>query len=62
LNVAEDEVVSVTEAKDRGVSLLTGIGFGYGISKTMAVTLDFEKTEVADIPVKTISLGFSFKL
>jgi len=54
--------VSVTEAKDRGVSLLTGIGFGYGISKTMAVTLDFEKTEVADIPVKTISLGFSFKL
>jgi len=62
LNVAEDEVVNVIEAKDRGVSLLTGIGFGYGISKTIAVTLDFEKTEVADISVKTISLGFSFKL
>jgi hypothetical protein len=62
LNVAEDEVVKVIDTKDRGVSLLTGIGFGYGISKTMAVTLDFEKTEVAEIPVKTISIGFSFKL
>ena len=62
LSQAEDDVVSVIEQKDRGVSMLTGIGFGYGISKTMAMTLDFETTEVADISVKTISLGFSFKL
>lgn len=62
LNVAKDEVVTVTEAKDRGVSIITGFGLGYGISEKMAVTLDFEKTEIAEIPVKTIAIGFSFKL
>jgi len=59
---SENEAYTTIEAKDRGVSLLTGIGIGYGISKTMAVSLDFETTKVAEISIKTLSLGFSFKL
>jgi len=62
LNMAEDKKVSVIEVKDRGISLLTGLGIGYGLSKGMAITLDFERTEVAEVSVKTLSLGFSFKL
>ncbi|PAJ73578.1 hypothetical protein CJF42_15035 [Pseudoalteromonas sp. NBT06-2] len=59
---SENDTFTTIEAKDRGISLLTGLGIGYGINKKMAFTFDYESTEVADIPVKTLTLGFSFKL
>lgn len=52
----------IVNEKDRGVSLLSGIGFGYGFSKNIAMTLDLENTKVADISTKIISLGIMIRL
>lgn len=52
-----NEELLVQKTSDSGVSLLTGVGLGYGINKAVAVSLDFEKTEIADI--STQSLGVS---
>lgn len=43
---------------DTGVSLLTGLGIGYGFNRSIAMSLDFEKTEISDVKNKNLSLSF----
>lgn len=52
-----DELL-VNKTSDTGISLLTGVGIGYGFNKRMAMSLDIEKTEIAK--VTTQNLGVSF--
>ncbi len=55
---AEDLLVE--KRSETGISLLTGLGLGYGFNKVLAVSLDFERTEIANI--STQSLGLSIFL
>lgn len=48
----------VNKVSSSGVSLLTGVGIGYGFSKTIAISLDFERTEIAEITSQNLSLSF----
>jgi len=54
--------LSSERVSDKGVSLLSGIGIGYGISRSFAVFLDFEKTEIADIKTQNIGLSLLIRL
>ena len=47
----------VKKDSDTGISLLTGIGLGYGFNKKVALSLDFESSEIADISMQTLSLS-----
>ncbi len=55
--VSDIEEFAVQKKSDKGVSLLTGIGIAYGFNDLVAISLDFEKTEIAKIT--TQSLGVS---
>ncbi|NMH66593.1 outer membrane beta-barrel protein [Shewanella salipaludis] len=48
----------VQKTSDNGVSLLTGIGAGYGFNKKFAMSLDFERTDIASITTQNLSLAF----
>lgn len=52
---------NVISQDDRGASLLTGFGIGYGVSKSMAFTLDFEQTEIAEIKTNSVSINWLFR-
>ncbi|WP_077338285.1 outer membrane beta-barrel protein [Pseudocolwellia agarivorans] len=58
-NVSE---LNTQEVSDTGITLLTGLGIGYGFSKDFALSLDFEKTEIADITAQNISLSLLIRL
>jgi hypothetical protein len=49
--------IEVNTTKDTGVSLVVGVGLGYGFNKKVALSLDFEKSKVAGL--STQSLGLS---
>ncbi|MFT5756207.1 MAG: hypothetical protein ACI9LM_000919 [Alteromonadaceae bacterium] len=53
---SKEELV-VQKTSESGVSLLTGVGLGYGINKVVAVSLDFEKTEIANISSQNLGLS-----
>jgi hypothetical protein len=52
---------NVASKDDRGASLLTGVGIGYGVSKSMAFTLDFEQTEIAQFKTNSVSINWLFR-
>lgn len=47
--------------KDTGVSLLTGVGVGYGFNKKFAISLDVEKTKIHKIDTQTLALSVSLR-
>ncbi|MBE0365534.1 hypothetical protein PULV_b0126 [Pseudoalteromonas ulvae UL12] len=49
-------MLSQTLANRYYSSLLSGIGLGYGFNKTVAISLDLEKTEIADISTQSLGL------
>jgi hypothetical protein len=53
----EIDNLTVEKSSDNGVSLLTGVGIGYGFNNKVAISLDYEKTTIADID--TSNLAFS---
>ncbi|WOC27814.1 outer membrane beta-barrel protein [Pseudoalteromonas sp. N1230-9] len=55
------ESYSVVEKSDTGVSLLTGFGVGYGFNDNVAATIDYEKTDIADISTQTIVASLVFR-
>ncbi|MEW6990345.1 outer membrane beta-barrel protein [Colwelliaceae bacterium 6441] len=55
--VQGQEQLLVEKSSDTGISLLSGIGLGYGFNKVVAVSLDFEKTEIADITNQSLGLS-----
>jgi len=46
------------ELSDKGVSLTTGVGVGYGFSKRIAMSFDAERTEIADIATQNLGVSF----
>jgi hypothetical protein len=50
------EATALTKQKnsDSGVSLLAGLGVGYGFNSKIAFSFDFEKTEIAELTTKNI--------
>lgn len=46
---------------DSGVSVLAGVGLGYGFNKKVAMSVDFEQTEIADITTKTLGVSLSIR-
>jgi hypothetical protein len=51
------EELLLQKTGESGISLLTGIGLGYGFSKALAISLDFEKTEIAQISSHSIGVS-----
>lgn len=51
----------VKQVKDSGVSMLAGFGVGYGFNENWTLSVDFEKTEVADIETKTLGVSVLFQ-
>jgi len=51
------EGFSTQKESDSGVSLLTGLGVGYGFNDSMAITFDFERTEIAEITTKILGVS-----
>jgi hypothetical protein len=56
--VENTEGLAVDKVSDTGVSLLAGVGIGYGFNSSMAMSFDYEQTEIADITTKTLGLAF----
>jgi hypothetical protein len=52
--VAQPETL---KASDNGVSLLTGLGLGYGFNNKIAVALDFERVKIASIQTQNLNLS-----
>lgn len=59
--IYQGSTLATQKIDDRGTSLVSGLGVGYGISKSMALTLDYEKTKVAEIDVDTLSVSLLFR-
>lgn len=57
-----NEELLVQKTSDSGVSLLTGVGLGYGINNVVAISLDFEKTEIADISTQSLGVSIFIRL
>ncbi len=55
--LVDTEGLTAQKDSDKGVSLLTGVGIAYGFNDLVAISLDYEKTEIAKIT--TQSLGVS---
>lgn len=55
--IGEVDAPQIEKLNDTGVSLLTGIGVGYGFNSQFAVSLDFENTEIANITTNSLSLS-----
>ena len=51
------EGLLVQKTSKSGLSLLTGIGIGYGFNNVVALSLDFEKLEIAQISSQSIGLS-----
>lgn len=58
----ENTALSVGRTSDSGVSLLIGIGLGYSFSQRVAVSLDFENTEISNINTKNLAFSIMYKL
>jgi hypothetical protein len=43
------------------MSLLTGLGLGYGFNKVLAVSIDFERTKIANISTQSLGLSVFFQ-
>lgn len=56
-----DEFV-INEESESGVSMVSGLSLAYGIRKSVAVSLDYEKTEIAGIDTSNIGLSVTFRL
>lgn len=59
--IYQGSALATQKIDDRGTSLVSGLGIGYGISKSMALTLDYEKTEIAEIKTDTLSVSLLFR-
>jgi hypothetical protein len=46
---------------DTGVSVLAGVGLGYGFNKKVAMSVDYEQPEIADITTKTLGISLSIR-
>ncbi|WP_170309603.1 outer membrane beta-barrel protein [Litorilituus lipolyticus] len=56
LTTQDGELVLEKDSKT-GTSLITGIGVAYGFNDVIAIALDYEATEIADITTKNIGLS-----
>jgi hypothetical protein len=50
--------LSTEKVSDTGVSLITGFGIGYGFNQEIAISLDFERTEIAKVSSQSIGASF----
>ncbi len=48
----------VEERTDTGNSPIAALGMGYGFSDKIALTLDYEQTEILDVATEALSLSF----
>jgi hypothetical protein len=58
----ENEALVTHKTSDSGVSLLTGIGIGYGFNDKVAIAVDFENTEISNITTKNLALSVFVRL
>jgi hypothetical protein len=56
---AEDLLLE--KRSETGMSLLTGLGLGYGFNKVLAVSIDFERTKIANISTQSLGLSVFFQ-
>jgi hypothetical protein len=49
--------LSTEDDNTTGISLLTGLGLGYGLNDIFAISLDFETTEIADVSTKSLAVS-----
>ena len=56
------EKLLVEKKSDSGVSLLTGISLGYGFNDMVAISLDFETTEIAQISTQSLGLSILIRM
>lgn len=52
-----DGELTTEKHSDNGVSLITGLGIAYGFNKLVAIAIDFETTEIANIDTKNMGLS-----
>ncbi len=52
---------TISKSSDSGVSLLAGVGLGYGFNKKVAMSLDYEQSEVFNITTKTLGVSVSIR-
>lgn len=60
LTTKDGELVLEKDSKT-GTSLITGVGVAYGFNDVIAIALDYEATEIADITTKNIGLSLLFR-
>ncbi len=51
-----------TTNEENGISLIAGLGLAYGIEKLVAISLDVETTEIADIRITNLGVSFTFRI
>ncbi len=55
-------VPEIQKTSANGVSLISGLGVGYGFNNKIAVAIDFERTKIASIQTQNVSLSFLVRL
>lgn len=53
----DPEALNTATDSDSGVSLLTGLGVGYGFNNSIAISLDYQKTEIAKISTENLAVS-----
>jgi hypothetical protein len=52
---------TISKSSDSGISLLSGVGLGYGFNKKVAMSVDYEQSEVFNITTKTLGVSLSIR-
>ncbi len=50
------------KTSDNGISVIAGLGVGYGFNNKVAITLDFEKTKIAGINTQNLGLALIVRI
>lgn len=57
----KNEIIETEKVSDTGISLIKGVGLGYGFNDNVAVSLDIESTRVANITVNNLAFSLLFQ-
>lgn len=55
--IEENDSYNLNKKDEQGASLKTGVGVGFGLSKSMALTIDFENTKIAGVNTNSVGVN-----
>ena len=60
--IEENDSYNLNKKDEQGASLKTGVGIGFGLSKSMALTIDFENTKIAGVNTNSVGVNCLLRL